>query len=448
MEWVSLLSAICKKWYLILIVIFIILHKTFEILPSQYRLTKNIQSLPVATSLVNAFDIFCSFRIFHHFFQIFSLDNAVCFSEISRDIEYPAKPFFSYKRLMNQLKEYKNFMAVMLNYRFLTVKNYLEELQAKKNTLLSSFHPQDNLYFMNGLVFGKKTPGAAYVPDFENAGMLHVLVASGFNVALVAGAVHFFVKNLEKKWKIALVILTLWGYAAFLNFEPPILRATWMFSLVLLLQAWGRRTKQTHILAFSVLMILAFQPDLVSSLSLWLSALATLGIVVFVRRLSLFWQNDSPEEITSFSLRSISRRITRIFLEEGATSLAAQSLIFPLLIWYFESLNLVSFAANPLLLPGLGALTQLSALEFLLSGLDSWWWGRMLLWESARLTNQLLSWFFSGVVWWQRFAFLNSSPDSAARFSIIAIWAGIMSLFFLVTRTKREKESLFFHEKL
>src|SRR5690606_34709162 len=144
--------------------------------------------------------------------------------------------------------------------------------------------------------------------------------------------------------------------------------------------------------------------------------------------------NDSSGEIISVSLKTFPRQIVRIFLEEGTTSLAAQSLIFPLLIWYFKSLNLVSFAANPLLLPGLGTLTQLSAIEFLLSSLDSWWWGRMLLWQIARLTNQLLSWFFSSVAWWQRFAFLNSSPDSAARISIIAIWAGIIALFFLFTR--------------
>jgi ComEC/Rec2-related protein len=343
--------------------------------------------------------------------------------------------------LINQLKDSAHLPLVLLKYRFLTLQKTLEEIQARNNLTLLLFHSQDQLSFTKGLVLGEKSPEAHYMPFFSNAGMLHVLVASGFNVALVASLAWILVKSAPKNWQFAGILLAIWGYVAFLKFEPPLLRAAWMFSLVFLLKFTGKRTKRTRILLLSIGVILLLQPTLVSSLSLWLSALATLGITVFSRRLSLFWSETGAKRAGSVHW------LTGLLLEEGATSLAAQALIFPLLVWFFHQANFVSFLANPLLLPWLGTMTEAAGLEYLLTLLEHWWWARVLLGALAELMAWIYERYFAAVAWWQAWFFLNHTTGDASAKRFIAAWAVIITVLILMTRKKAEAKRNFFHAK-
>lgn len=438
-----------KKRYLIFIVLFIFLQFLFQILILQLHQAKEYQRKDKVLQVLMSFDIFCSFRHFSIKNQACSLESNPESSEVSRSDTHSARSFFSHKSLIDQSKDFLNLQLAMLKYRFFAVKNSLEVSQARKNNTLKLVHGEDHLQFMSGLVWGKKSPTARYMPDFENAGLLHVLVASGFNVALVAGVARLFLAWTPRGVQLVGTLIVIWAYAAFLLFEPPIFRAALMFSLVLLLKSLGTRTKKTRVLLFSVVLILLANRALLESLSLWLSVLATLGIMLFAQRLSFFWREES-DKTTGVSGRKTSffQRGVALFAEEGATSLAAQSLIFPLLVWFFDSANLVSFLANPAMLPWLGTLTQLAGLEFLLTGLDHSWWGRVLLWQSAQATGWFMDLYFSGVAWWQRLSFLNSPAAGDQKLRIIAVWAGFIALLIYHTRIKREKESHFFHEKV
>ena len=431
-----------KKIYLILLALFILLTYCSIILIDQCWQAKKSQSRSNSTSMCDHFDIDCYDHQYSQKHQALSLVEPLNDCKISSWQWLTDKALFARKRLINQLKDMSNGLPILLKYRIFNFKISLEEVQAKNIRLLKLFHSQDNLQFMRGLVLGEKSPEAAYLPDFANAGMLHVLVASGFNVALVASLAWVMVKNLPKLWQLLGILTLIWFYVFLLEFQPPLLRAAWMFSLVFLLKFVGIRTSRRRVLAWSVVVILVFQPALLSSLSLWLSVLATLGIVTFSRRLTLFWRDDNATGSPMFS-----SRIAGIFLEEGSVSLAAQALIFPLLIWFFQSANFVSFLANPVLLPWLGGITQAAGLEFLLSLLEKYWPARVLLASLAEVTNWVLDQYLSVVAWWKPFFFLNRTAVQSTAWRYIAVWAVIITGLYFLTRRNREEKAHFFHEK-
>ncbi|MFH2118596.1 MAG: ComEC/Rec2 family competence protein [Candidatus Paceibacterota bacterium] len=343
---------------------------------------------------------------------------------------------------MNGLNNQSKSLLILLKYRVFSFKKSLEELQAKKNYTLQLFHSQDDLHFASGLVLGQKSTEASYLSAFTNAGLLHVLVASGFNVALIANLAWAVVQPLAKPWQISLTLFFIWFYVIYLELQPPLLRAAWMFSLVYILKFLGIKTKKIRILVWSVGLILLFQPDLISSLSLWLSALATLGILSFSQRLSLFWNDTESSQKGGFL-----NRISAILLEEGSTSLAAQSLIFPLLIWFFHSANLVSFLANPVLLPWVGTITQLAGLEFLLSFLEEFWPVRVIIWLLSGLMEQIYTWYFAAVAWWKHLFFLNQTVKPGLNQPIYLIWLLAIGLIYFLNHKNTEIKSHFFHEK-
>ena len=426
---------------LIFIVILILTIFFTKILISQMIIAKKSQTQIKKASFQIYFDTLCYDDCFRIKNQICSLVETEINDFFSSHNEGLARQVLTIKRLMNQIKSSLEFQLILLKFWFFSYKNFLEELQAKKSLILKLWHNQDNLRFMNGLVLGQKSTEAGFLPAFTNAGLLHVLVASGFNVALVASLAWGIVQRLSKSWQILFTLLFIWFYVAYLEFQPPLMRAAWMFSLVFILKFLGIKTSKTRILVWSVGIILLFQPDLISSLSLWLSALATLGILSFSQRLSLFWHDQFTQPPGFF------KRLLATLLEESQTSLAAQSLIFPLLAWFFHSVNLVSFLTNPLLLPWLGTITQLAGLQFLFSFLEEFWLVRIFIWLLAKVLNQIFIWYFSAVAWWKHFFFLNSTISQVAAKSLIAFWLVLVGLIYYYTHINTEQKNHFFHEK-
>lgn len=426
-----------KKSILIILILFILITYFAKILSDQNCQANKSQIGDQTTSYQRYFDIFCIINHFYHNFQIPPLKSQKKASQFSRIKDQIAKHIYMMKRLINQSKSFIYFELILMKDRVLAFKESLENLQARKNEALKLWHPEDHLQFMQGLVFGQKSSDAQYTVDFQNAGMLHVLVASGFNVALVAGVAAILVKNLSRGMQLGVILTTIWIYVAYLEFQPPLLRAAWMFSIIFLLKFWKIRTKRSRVLVFSVILMLVFQPALITSLSLWLSVMATLGILVFSQRLSLFWREDNKQQ-----------RMSAIFLEEATASLSAQALVFPLLVWFFHSVNLVGFVANPFLLPWVGTMTQLAGLEYLLTALDRFWPGRMLLWLVARMMGVVFELYFAAVHWWQRLAFLNFTPSAAQTRNYLWYWLIFLGGFLLLTRSKHQRKAFFFHEKV
>lgn len=146
--------------------------------------------------------------------------------------------------------------------------------------------PADARGLIPGLVIGDTslTP-----PDLTEAmldtGMSHLSAVSGSNVAIVLGAVVVICRALgvPRRWRAPLAVLALAGFVVLCRPEPSVLRASVMGLIGLAGLSASRRPSTVPALAGAVLILLCIDPALARSYGFALSALATLGLVVFAR---------------------------------------------------------------------------------------------------------------------------------------------------------------------
>lgn len=178
------------------------------------------------------------------------------------------------------------------------------------------------------------------IPRFKQmlrrTGTIHVVVVSGYNVSLVYNLVIKMLGSPYKTKNIILGLGTTLLYALLSGFEPPVVRAWLMGSVVSIGKYYGRQLNAIRVLFLTALTLMIINPIYLFSLSFQLSFLATLSLVLFESNLS---------EIIKKLLRRDS-----VISEDLSATLAAQTLIWPFLAYKFGQVSLVSPIINALIL--------------------------------------------------------------------------------------------------
>jgi competence protein ComEC len=193
---------------------------------------------------------------------------------------------------------------------------------------------------LSGLVLGSRTALPSDVQEaFRNAGVFHVLAVSGFNVALLAGAVWTLTRGAGGGRRVAAAagIVAVLGFAAVVGPEPSVVRATIMAVLVLAAVLLDREASVTNSLALAALAILAARPGDLLDPGFQLSFAATAGIVAA----------PMPRNAVAAAL---------------AVSLAAQFAVLPVTLVHFNQLSTVGIVANLAAVPLAAAATVLGLL--------------------------------------------------------------------------------------
>ena len=119
--------------------------------------------------------------------------------------------------------------------------------------------------------------------DFLHTGLVHLLVVSGLHVGTVALVLSRMLPRFSGM-KLSLIGVGLYTLLLVPK-EPPVLRASLMFSLMILSLLTFRRPNALAILLFSGTFVLLLYPQYVLSYSFWLSFSATAYIILAVRDL-------------------------------------------------------------------------------------------------------------------------------------------------------------------
>ena len=189
---------------------------------------------------------------------------------------------------------------------------------------------------VSSMVLGRK---AVDLPNdirdrFIEAGLAHVLAASGFHVSLLLGIILKLTNRLAAKPRLAIGIGTLIIYLGLTGIQASVLRACLMGSVVLLALAIDTKVKPLGSLLVVAVVILLFNPLLISDLGFQLSFLATFGLIVTLPQLQakLDWL---PPTVTTLT----------------AVPLAASVWVLPLLCYVFNTLAVYSIVVNILCTP-------------------------------------------------------------------------------------------------
>jgi competence protein ComEC len=189
-----------------------------------------------------------------------------------------------------------------------------------------------------GLVLGDDSalePGMER--DFRAAGLSHLLVVSGENVAMILAPVLAAVALLRlSRWpRFVVGFGTVAFFTVLTGAEPSVLRAGVMAGLALIGVLMGRPRAIASILSAAVLSLLVLDPWLIWSVGFQLSVAATAGMVSVATQLAAWCQRVAPKPLA---------------IAAGA-SMAAQLGVTPILLTHFGEVPLVTLPANLLAFP-------------------------------------------------------------------------------------------------
>jgi competence protein ComEC len=115
---------------------------------------------------------------------------------------------------------------------------------------------------------------------FERTGSFHMLVVSGFHLAIVAGCILWLARKLRLP-RVPATLLTIFAsfaYALFTGFATPVQRSLWMVTLYLLGRLIYRDRAPLNTIGFACLCLLAVSPRSLFDSSLQMTLLAVIAI--------------------------------------------------------------------------------------------------------------------------------------------------------------------------
>jgi competence protein ComEC len=140
---------------------------------------------------------------------------------------------------------------------------------------------QDDAAMLAAMVTGDRT----YLTHslrvgFERTGSFHMLVVSGFHLAIVAGCFFWISRRLHLPRVPATIatILASFAYAIFTGFATPVQRSLWMVTLYLLARLVYRERSPMNTIGFAALCLMAVSPRSLFDSSLQMTLLAVVAI--------------------------------------------------------------------------------------------------------------------------------------------------------------------------
>lgn len=203
-----------------------------------------------------------------------------------------------------------------------------------------------------GFVLGDdRGSSVAVADDFAGAGLTHLLVVSGQNVAFVLAVAAPVLRRFGLRGRLALTLGLLGLFAALTRFEPSVLRATAMAALAAVGVTVGRPASTARLLSLAVAGLVLVDPLLVHSLGFRLSVAATAGIVVLSGPLRRALPGPS------------------VLTGPLSVTLAAQAAVAPLLVPAFGPMPVAAVPANVAAEPVAGLVMMWGSSAGLLAGL-------------------------------------------------------------------------------
>lgn len=119
--------------------------------------------------------------------------------------------------------------------------------------------------------------------DMKAIGLAHMVAVSGSHLSVVAALVGFVLEKLGAKRQVCVVVLCLFygAYSLFTGLSAPVIRAAVMSSVVVSAVWAHRRSSALAALSVCVCVLIGLHPQNALSLSFFLSAASTFGVVLF-----------------------------------------------------------------------------------------------------------------------------------------------------------------------
>jgi competence protein ComEC len=303
------------------------------------------------------------------------------------EITNPGNPGeFNAKNYWN--KKGFRFMSFVGNDQFQMVQHFdrpwlsqkLTDIRAYLTTSLERNLSGKELAIALALILGDKSQiDQEITTSFTNTGAMHVLAVSGLHIGIIMqllmAILSQFARILSRKNAIIIVVVIMWIYAFITGLSPSVLRAVFMFSILVLSELSGKNHNSINSLFFTAFVLILVDPYTLYDIGFQLSFLAMLGIFLFYKQIDqvIFIQNKWLKKVW----------------QGTAIGFAAQLMTTPLSLYYFHQFP------NYFVLTNIG----LMASSGLILGLGIWifsisWWTAF-----ARISGVILSFIIFISLW-------------------------------------------------
>jgi competence protein ComEC len=277
-----------------------------------------------------------------------------------------------------------------------TVLRANDSLRRAAGHVLERIFPAGQAGYMEGLLIGlqDEVDPLSY-RQFSQLGLSHILAISGLHVAIFVSCCLWLLRRLgrPKETNLLIVMCLLPLYTLFTGASPSALRAGAMGMIALYAERRGWLKDGLHLVCLVGMALLLIDPYYLYNVSFQLSFLVTLGLILFVPRVS--------------RLLPIRSRMLNSLLSIGIVS---QAISFPLSIYYFNQFSLLSLPANLIVVPAVSALVIPIGSLALIVGAFSTAAGGWAAWPAAGL-NKLVFWIVAKMNNWHAFQTIWPSPS-------------------------------------
>ena len=227
---------------------------------------------------------------------------------------------------------YGTRLKVVMYGKLFKVKELLE------NSVNHSL-PEPYAAYINGILLGSHQDIPQSIKDaFSKTSTSHILAISGYNITIIAEALLFaLVLTMRRRRAFWISVAMILLFTVLTGASASVVRAAIMGLLLLFANGYGRLYDARNGIAVAAGLMVFFNPFvLVFDIGFQLSFLAVLGLI--------------------YIYPILDRKIQKLpkiggLKETLLMTIAAQILVFPLIIYYFHQFSLVSLPANLLVLP-------------------------------------------------------------------------------------------------
>lgn len=249
--------------------------------------------------------------------------------------------------------------------------------------VLGKLLPEPHAGLLSGLLFGTKTSLSTDLYDaLVKSGTLHIVALSGMNISILSRMVtNSLLPVVGRRIASLLILLLIAWFVWFVGPTSTIVRAAMMGSISILAVLLGRQYWAILSWALTLGIMLLIDFSWMNDISFQLSALATLGIILFA--------GEKKQHVIKDDLQ---------------LTLAAQVFTIPLILFHFHRVSLVSPLSNLAIGWLVGPLTGLGWA----TAIAGWLWlpaGRALAWIDWALLEYLVA----AVTWTAKIPFASLS---------------------------------------
>jgi competence protein ComEC len=219
--------------------------------------------------------------------------------------------------------------------------------------------------FLAGVLLGVDSGLSSRLQQaFIDTGTAHIIAISGFNIAVIAGVfVLLFSRLLGPRRGALAAVIGIAFYTILVGAGPSVVRAALMGTLALLAVQIGRRQQGLNTLAFVAAVMAIWNPLILWDVGFQLSFFATLGLILYGEPLRSAAENFMVRHFAVSDAQKNASLLSQFVL----LTFAAQITTLPIMAYQFQQISLISFIANPFILPAQPAVEILGGLAVVVS---------------------------------------------------------------------------------